>query len=139
MPVPGRHPKPDGEKRNRMKPVHDWVEVVDRPFEGRPPMAADKAWPAATKRWWRGVTRMPHCVLWDEMDWQFAHDTAGMVAQFHGGNMRLAAEIRQRERMMGTTFDSRRDIRVRYVAAEDESSGLADVSAMDDYRKMIDG
>jgi len=77
--------------------------------------------------------------LWGDGDWQFARDTGDMVAQFHGGNMRLAAEIRQRERMMGTTFDARRDIRVRYVPADDTQVELAEVSAMDDYRQMLDG
>src|SRR6266702_2380885 len=37
MPVTGRKPKPDGQKRNRMPPVHGWTDVIDRPYEGKVP------------------------------------------------------------------------------------------------------
>ena len=30
----GRKPKEDGQKRNRVKPVHDWTEVTDPPCDG---------------------------------------------------------------------------------------------------------
>jgi hypothetical protein len=34
LPVSGRKPKEDGQKRNRVKPVHDWTEVTDPPCDG---------------------------------------------------------------------------------------------------------
>src|SRR5881394_3167732 len=138
MPVPGRAPKPDGQKRNRVKPVHEWVEVADVPFAGKPPVSAERDWPPATKRWWRVVTHMPHCILWNATDWQFAYDTAMMVAKFHEGDWRTAPEIRQRERMMGTTFDSRREIRVRYITAADNNNDEdGTVTTIADYQASI--
>jgi len=96
-------------------------------------------WPSPTKRWWKALVEMPHCILWTETDWQFAADTAFLVAAFHAGDLRLASEIRTRERLLGTTADARRDLRIRYT---DPDSGAevredtASVTAMDDYRKM---
>jgi hypothetical protein len=144
MPVTGRKPKPDGQKRNRMKPVHDWVEVQDVPFSsGRPLPRAPRwvgQWPAATKRWWATVSTMPHCVLWDNSDWGFAEDTALLAARFHEGDVRVATELRNREKVLGTTIDFRRDLRIRYVsemATESEADGT--ITAMDDYRRMVGG
>jgi hypothetical protein len=121
MPVTGRKPKPDGQKRNRHAPTHEWVEVVDRPFDGRVPKLPPRkgGWPAATKRWWATVSRMPHCTLWSDADWQFALDTALIAAAFHEGDVRTATELRQREKILGTTVDARRDLRIRYVDVGD--------------------
>lgn len=140
MPVAGRKPKPDGQKRNRMKPTHDWVEVVDEPFAGGPSLPAKqpdgRAWPAWTKRWWKVVAALPHAVLWNEGDWQFALDTAVLVAAYHQGELRHAAEVRQREKVLGTTADARRDLRIRYVA-ESEPVEAQGVTSLDEYRESI--
>jgi hypothetical protein len=139
VPVVGTKPKPDGQKRNRVKPTFDWIDVPDVPYAGKPPVAAKQDWPAATKRWWRVVSRMPHCVLWTDGDWQFAFDTGLIAAVFHGGDMRVATELRQREKILGTTGDARRDLRIRYVAAPSDVDGEDDatVTAMADYRAML--
>jgi hypothetical protein len=233
MPVRGRKPKPDGVKRNRMKPAYEWVEVLNVPHAGAPSLprslaaaaraapeplrplgkeglalwqrlwshAGSKAldeddvcllceqmdercalrfqvlklgswhdraalrvldaqlavglaaiastlaaqaapsYPPATRRWWRAVSTMPHCSLWLEADWQFALDTAAIAAAFHNGNHRLAGELRAREKVMGTTADARRDLRIRYVddtgtVVDDEHT--ASVTAMDEYRAMAE-
>lgn len=113
--------------------MHEWTEVVDVPFDGvRPGLPRRKGgWPASTKRWWETVSRMPHCVLWSDADWQFALDTALLAAEFHEGNVRVAGELRQREKILGTTLDARRDLRIRYVDEAEkvtvESAGGADV------------
>jgi hypothetical protein len=94
-------------------------------------------WPAATRRWWRAVSRMPHCVCWAESDWTFALDTAVVAATFHAGDVRVAGEFRQRERIMGVTADSRRDLRIRYVEPDaEELESDASVTAMAAYRQM---
>ena len=137
MPVRGTKPKPDDQKRNRVKPAHDWVEVVDAPFEGGPDLPVrDKGWPARTVQWWSVVRAMPHCVLWSAADWEFALDTALIAAEFHGGDMRVAPELRQREKILGTTMDARRDLRVRYVSEKpaEEAQG---VTSLADYRSSI--
>lgn len=116
MGVPGTKPKPDDQRRNFSKPTHEWTEVPDEPYDGKvPPLPREVGWPVGTRRWWRIISRMPHCRLWTEADWQFAIDTAIVAAAFHGGDLRQATELRQREKVLGTTADARRDLRIRYV------------------------
>jgi hypothetical protein len=120
MPVAGRKPRESGQIRHRKTPAHDWVEVEDVPYAGDVPDLPDRTdgWPAVTVQWWAAVSRMPHCVLWTDADWRFAIDTALVAAMFHEGSFRAATELRNREKVMGTTYDSRRDLRIRYIEPE---------------------
>jgi hypothetical protein len=142
MPVTGRKPKPEGQARNRNKPTHDWTEVVALPFKGGPKLPAKMSnglpWPTWTKRWWGVVSTMPHCSLWSDSDWEFAMDTAVLKALFHmQGNQSVATEIRNREKVLGTTADYRRDLRIKYVAPKvDEGAEDADVVTLNDYRDL---
>ena len=61
---------------------------------------------------------MPHCVLWQPSDWQFAIDTAVLHAAFARGDLARSKELRVREKVLGTTAEARRDLRIRYVGAE---------------------
>ncbi len=142
MAVAGRKPKPDGQKRNRHKPTHDWVEVLNVPFEGGralPEQMPDgRPWPARTMRWWGVISAMPHCYLWTESDWEFAEDTASIAAAFHSGDVRVATELRNREKLLGTTMDFRRDLRIRYVDEVKKAEGAdASVASLDAYRDAI--
>ncbi len=79
---------------------------------------------------------MPHCTLWSAADWEFAFDTAVLKATFHAdGGTGLATEIRNRERVLGTTADYRRDLRVRYVDRVSAATPT-DVTVLDDYRSL---
>ena len=140
MTLPGSKPNEGQPVRHRVKPRHEWIEVEDRPFEDGPPLPRRQptgfAWPAATKRWWQVVSRMPHCALWGEADWQFALDTAFVAAAFHMGDLKLAVELRQREKVLGTTLDARRDLRIRYVETAGEREGPS-IAAIEDYREKL--
>lgn len=78
---------------------------------------------------------MPHCIIWDSSDWQFAMDTAYVAAAFHRGNIKAATELRQREKIMGTTVDSRRDLRIRYV--DPPVAAPAGITAIDKYKQRL--
>ncbi len=93
--------------------------------------------PESTKDWWESVTRMPHCVLWSPSDWAFCADTALVHAQAVTGVISAMAELRMREKILGTTFDARRDLRIRYVDPEDEPKVLAPVDSLDDRRQRL--
>lgn len=140
MPATGRKPNTGQPIRHRTKPVHDWTEIDNVRFEGAPklPQAQPNGmpWTAWTKAWWKAISTMPHCCLWEEEDWQFAIDTAAVAAVFHGGEVRIATELRNREKVMGTTVDFRRDLRIRYVEPTKEVP--AGVTALDEYRKMME-
>jgi hypothetical protein len=143
MPVTGAKPKADrSQVRHRIDPVHEWTEVVEEPFLGAPKLRPRSAgglsvmevgaanstdWPAATLGWWRAISRMPHAKLWDEAAWEFAMDSA----EIHARTMEAwrgysGAEIRAREKVMGTLPDYRRDLRIRYVKAADVVERQAD-------------
>jgi hypothetical protein len=231
MPVTGRKPKPEDQRRNRVKPRHDWVEYPDVPFDGGPalpvlmppprrrgrtpepprPLGAagrdlwnglaleawDEAdrrrlllicegederaalryrvlsgdgdrqalrlldaqvysalngwcdrhtdhrlmrWPRPTHYWWDGVRTLPHAVAWTPADWRYAIDTAYVHARVMTGDDKLWPELRARERVIGTTADARRDLRIRYVPPAPESTEPpATVTAMAAYRQALDG
>jgi hypothetical protein len=138
MPVTGRKPKPAGEAVNRNKPTHEWTEVDDVPFDGGPGLPDrrpdGRSWPAWTVETWEAWRSMPHACLWTPADWRFALDTIEVAAKFHDGDARQATELRNREKMLGTTFDSRRDLRIRYV--EPKPAALAAVVNADDFRDL---
>lgn len=133
MAVPGPVPMDAGEKRFRGGLTHDWVSVVDEPFEGPVPVELpttrtlyDKEGPyrvrltKQTKAWWAVTSSMPHCRLWTESDWLFALETALIADTFYrSGHLESAKELRQRSKILGTTADARRSLRIRYVAPDD--------------------
>lgn len=165
MAIRGRKPKPDNEKVNR-GPVLGWIEVPDVPFEpqeehqlgahpGNPPTKWtkrwDRKWAPATLAWWDAVSRMPHCILWGPEQWQFARSAALVYDRWVKGDNARAAEIPKREKVMGTTFDARRDLRIRYVnpkafeapvdvddGAEVQADRMADFEA-ERRRRLLDG
>ena len=138
MAVPGRKPKPQGQARHRVPPRTEWVEVVAIPFDGDVPKLPGRrgGWPARTKRKWGVWSRMPHCVLWTDSDWDFAVDSLEIAAQFHEGNGARAKELRDREKVLGTTMEYRRDLRIRYVEPPEQET-VTDVSNINDYRNRL--
>jgi len=140
MPAAGRKPNQGEPIRHRVKPVHDWLEVPDVRFAGGPALPKTQpgqpSWPTQTRRWWAAISTMPHCALWGQEDWAFAIDTAYISAEFHRGDMKAATELRQREKVMGTTLDARRDLRIRYAppAPDEERPGVV---AIEEYRQRL--
>lgn len=78
---------------------------------------------------------MPHARLWGSAEWDFAFDSIELAALVHDGDTKWSTELRNRERVLGTTIDFRRDIRIRYVdPVENEES--AEVTKIADYRNL---
>lgn len=140
MPVAGRKPKDPSQRRNRMPATHDWTEVpnVKQPGRGLPELMPNgKDWPLATLRWWDSIATMPHTVLWSDSDWQFAEASAYVAALFHTkGSSMNATELRNREKVMGTTHDFRRDLRIRYVDPTEETETNSEVVNLNDFRSL---
>lgn len=113
--------------------ISDGLAIVARRYRSPQPTS----WPLSTRRWWKAVSGLPHAALWNDGDWQFALDTAQLVAAFHAGDNRLAQEIRRREAIMGTTADARRDLRIRYVDPEPVDTHDPSVTAMAAYRRKV--
>jgi hypothetical protein len=119
VPTAGRKPKPEEQRRHQHASTHDWIAVADEPYRGHVPDPGEL--PERTRQWWDVVSRMPHCALWSETDWQFAVDTAHVHAEWVvSGAVGQASELRLRERILGTTLDARRDLRIRYLSKEEQ-------------------
>jgi hypothetical protein len=127
----------DGPKRNAGALAHEWIEVPDVPFAGKAPaLPRDVEWQAQTRRWWATVCAMPHCVLWTDAEWRVALETAYVADAFYAGRISAAGELRRREAALGMTLDSRRDLRIRYVAPADLAPAVPAVTAADPRSRL---
>lgn len=158
MPAAGRKPV-EGPKRNRNPLTFEWTEVPDVDYDGvRPELPETRGrlrkvpgmadafdevpLQDLTREWWAAVSRMPHCALWTAADWVFAIETAIVADRFYAGEPAAAGELRQREKILGTTLDARRDLRIRYVAPEVEEKPVArrksgTVTRLDERRRRL--
>lgn len=147
MAVAGRKPAASGQARHRVKPSTEWTEVPNIPYAGDvPELPAERTivtrdgqeqvpLQALTGQWWKSVTMMPHCVLWAPSDWMFALTTATVADAAFCGVSSAATELRNREKVMGTTVEFRRDLRIRYVDAV-VNAKPAEVANIADYRDL---
>ena len=133
MGVAGRKPKPEGQAINRNKPTYDWVDVVNVPFVGESPdLPDDVHWSARSRRRWEVIRHLPHVSLWHGGDWESAIDYMQLLEEKW---KEPTAELRIRERGLGLTTDSLRDLRIRYVDAV-EPAGVGNVTSIDAYRDL---
>ncbi|QXW04021.1 hypothetical protein [Rhodococcus globerulus] len=147
MAIAGRQSAPAGQKRNRAKSDIDWTDVPDVPFTGeRPDLPSTRTIVtrdgqesvqllSLTKKWWETVSAMPHCKLWTDSDWMFALTTALVADAAFCGIASAAVELRNREKVLGTTSEFRRGLRIRYTQPEVVQS-TAEVTSLDDYRDL---
>lgn len=142
--------KPNDRAVNKSKSTIDWTEVENVAYSGSVPelpMTRTYINPKGeiqevpierrTREWWEAITKMPHCILWQPSDWQFALDTAMVHASATHGSVTAMAELRQREKIMGTTVDARRDLRIRYVDPQVMELVPASVTNIDDRRGRL--
>jgi hypothetical protein len=79
---------------------------------------------------------MPHARLWQDADWSFALDAIELSSRAFQDDAKvsLLTELRYREKVMGTTWAFRQDMRIRYTAPA--SAVPAEVTSLDDYRDL---
>ena len=148
MPARGPAPKSADQRLRQNKPS-EWVEVPNVPFAGNKPklparrtvMTAfgpkDVTIKTITRDWWNSISSMPHCILWTPSDWTFALVTAMVADAAFTGGIGSATELRNREKILGTTVDFRKALRIRYVDPPSEENGeAADVVELDSYRSL---
>jgi hypothetical protein len=137
--ITGRKLKPEGQAVTRHKPTHDWIEIENVRFAGGPDLPATRrrgeAWPQYAYEIWDIWSTMPHCILWDEKDWEFAAETVEVAVRFYEGSLQAATELRNRQKLLGTTWSMLRDLRIRYVEPGAEKVG-GKVTRIADYRAL---
>jgi hypothetical protein len=148
MSLPGR--KPAERSVNRTPSKIDWIEVENVPYSGPvPELPLSRTYinpkgeiqevpiETRTRNWYEAITKMPHCVLWQPSDWQFCLDTAMVHASAAHGSVTAMAELRQREKIMGTTVEARRDLKIRYIEPQILEVVAAPVAQLDDRRSRL--
>ncbi|QRY51739.1 phage terminase small subunit [Mycolicibacterium septicum] len=145
--------KPTGKQTLfRGEAMTDWTEVENIPFEDAPelpgraprvvidkesgaPISIPGEWSKEAQRKWSVWSSMPHCKLWMASDWEYAFDCLEVFASFsESGGPGLATELRNREKLLGTTAEYRRDLRIRYVEPKQEKPNLTVVR--DDFTDL---
>ena len=147
MGLPGKKPTANtSQLRNQNRQAADWTEVVNAPYVGEVPdlpssrVVLTRAGQETvdmldlTVEWWATISRMPHCTLWSDSDWLFAKTTAFVADAAFCGISSASTELRNREKVLGTTVEYRRDLRIRYVDPPQEKT--ENVSRIDDYRDL---
>jgi hypothetical protein len=146
-----RGPAPkDPTLRRRSNSPDEWVDVPNVPYTGPRPVLPrarkilnggqlmEVPISAMTRQWWKVVTSLPHCALWDAGEWQYAVTTAIVADNVHYGVNAAVSQLRARERAMGTTPDARRALRIRYVDPNATATvhELHPVPEPEDYRDL---
>lgn len=146
MALPARAPKPPDQVRHRhgSSTAHVWKEVPNVKFQGDSPdlpaRESGRPYPACTLRWWEIVRRMPHCILWEESDWEFALSVAEMHASVNERDISrsatLMAGFRTAEKALGMTLSARLSLRIKYVDAVSKEPLPDNVSKLYDYTEL---
>ncbi len=134
--MPG--PPPKDVKHGHTPNAVAWTEVEDVPYEGAPPLpklGRNKKWHPLVEQWWAIVTRMPHCVLWRDEDWQklleLAYDKDFYWKADAKRTTSQATEIRRKEDQLGIGLEARVKLRIKYIdpAGKAESANAAAAAA----------
>lgn len=143
----GPAPKPaDKRARRNADPVPLRVliaEAIEQPaLPGGTPVVIDGEvvhldWPEQTRVWWQMWHDSPLSAEFTSTDWSFLLDTAMMHAAYWRGDLKWAAELRQRVAKFGATPEDRARLRITFAAADEaEEKPRANVSARDRYKGL---
>lgn len=128
--MPG--PVPKDVKHGHTPNAISWTEVPDVPYEGAPELpklGRNKKWHLLVEQWWAIVTKMPHCVLWRDEDWQkltelaYEKDLYWKLADKRTTSQ--ATEIRRKEDQLGIGYEARQKLRIKYVSPEAKKQAQA--------------
>lgn len=124
----------------RGQAMTEWTEVENVPFEDAPTLPprnpvrekvdddwimVTREWPSAAMRKWNVWSRMPHCKLWLDADWEHAFDSLEVYAEWmEKGGPGMEGALRAREKRLGVTAEDRRDLRIRYVEPKEQKPKL---------------
>ncbi|MFJ8041199.1 hypothetical protein ACIRBX_11905 [Kitasatospora sp. NPDC096147] len=113
----GPKPKPNAIRRN----VHPGAqELANEAQPGRELPRALGIKTSGARRFWRTWSTAPQTAAWAETDWMELEITTLLVDLLFQGDVKLAAEIRQRVAKWGATLEDRSRLRMKLEDAEPE-------------------
>lgn len=123
--MPGPAPKdPSTRARRNADPIK---KTELRFVKGKQPKLPDRfdeegiprSWPAQTVAWWKMWRESSLADQLTDTDWLFLLDTALIHAAFWDGDLKQAAELRQRVAKYGATPEDRARLRISYATADE--------------------
>lgn len=81
-------------------------------------MPDGREWPVRTREWWAMWGCDPLAADFRATDWSELMDCAAVHGAFWSGDLKVAAELRLRSQMFGSTAESRARLRIQYAAAD---------------------
>lgn len=119
-PAPGANPnsKPDHARARRNKPAGPELRVIHTEAAPQPPLPAGD-WHPQTIEWWAMWRDSPLAPEFTANDWSELLDTAVIHSGFWAGDMKLAAELRQRVAKFGATPEDRARLRIQFAQADE--------------------
>ncbi len=131
----GPAPKPaDQRARRNGDPIP--LRVIHAEATEQPELPDVAEWPAQTRDWWRMWADSPLSTEFTSTDWSFLLDTALIHAQLWSGDVKVAAELRQRVAKFGATPEDRARLRITFAAADEAEEKPTAKSARDRYKGL---
>lgn len=106
----GRGPAPKATRTRETDDKRRQAELVSIAADGElrgSDLPEELDWPAATEAWWLGWRESAQASTFTQTDWDFLLDTAVLHAEFWGGNLSVAGELRLRVAKFGATPEDR--------------------------------
>jgi hypothetical protein len=145
--MPGPAPKPTKRRRNADTFTPDTV-VRGEPTSA-PELPGRDAYDPRTLAWWDTWTSAPQAHIFTVTDWQRLVMVAGLVERYFRSVSdksvrsttltQILAEIRQNESLLGATHVDRLKGRIKVERDSGPAGPVGSVSALDDYRSMLEG
>jgi hypothetical protein len=113
--MPGRGPAPKAERTRPNDTARRQAEFTKVAADGQirgPELPEGFAWHERTRAWWDTWRRSPMAATFIDSDWDFLIDTAMIHTAMWEGDLKLAAEVRQRAGKMAGTPEDRLRLRL---------------------------
>ncbi|MFD8594563.1 hypothetical protein ACFV1L_06140 [Kitasatospora sp. NPDC059646] len=122
----GPQPKPTAVRRNKHPTATNLTNTAQ---PGRELPRGLGITTAGAKRFWMVWSTAPQTADWAETDWAELEITTRLVDALYQGDLRQAAEVRQRTAKWGGTVEDRARLRMKLEAPEEDQGQAAELVA----------
>ena len=138
-PAPGANPnRKDSNKRVRRNAEPEPSRVVTIAVAAQPELPAGE-WHPQTIEWWDMWGRSPLTAGYTEVDWAELLSTAVVHSAMWSGDLKMAAELRQRVAKFGATPEDRARLRIQFASADEADERRGTRQAGESSRERYTG